>query len=95
MYDDLKDAELFVDGEKVSLSTPDDISALHESGRLTIRGVSDVLKHPLMITLYNQIRTVDATVHQSGEFASSDYESFNKALAPYMSSLEIVIYGSQ
>ena len=46
-----------------------------------------------MVTFYNQTNVVDLTLPASRDICdSTDYETFNKALAPYVDSLEIAMF---
>ena len=82
LYADLKDPEIYVDGER-----------LPEQGKLMIRGVSKTLGIPVMVNFTNQTLLVDVTLPVSPDVCeSTDYETFNRALAPYVDSLELSMF---
>jgi len=92
-----RDPELFTgsaNGEaKVSPQSAGEVLELEESGYLTIRGVSEILKVPVMITFYNQLYTVRVTViSATEEFAEADYERFNLSMCQFMDSIELEMY---
>ncbi|MBE5958378.1 MAG: hypothetical protein E7254_05900 [Lachnospiraceae bacterium] len=85
--------EVFVDGEKIEISGSEDISNLEEHGKLVIRGMSSIVKVPVMITFYNQLQAVDVVVAQANEeFENTDYEKFNHSMCQYLDSAEIAMY---
>ena len=91
------DPEIFVGdayGEKViTVEKAEDIRTLEEEGHLTIRGVSDILKVPVMITFYNQLDHVKVTViSATEEFMEVDYRNFNLSMCQFMDSIEIAMY---
>ena len=94
LFSDLDDPEVFTDGEKqAAIKEAEKILALHEQGRLMVRGLSKTLGIPVMVTFYNQTNVVDLTLPASRDICdSTDYETFNKALAPYVDSLEIAMF---
>lgn len=92
VYEDIKDAEILVDGETVAVSKKEEIPEIRESGRLTIRGMSSILNVPVMLTFYNQLALVRATVAAAGEYAETDYERFNLSMCQYMDSIELAMY---
>ena len=94
LYADLDDPELFVDGEKLPpFEDREKILDIPEHGRMKIRGISKTLGIPVMITFHNQTKVVDVTLPVSAEICdSTDYETFNRALAPYVDSLELSMY---
>ena len=71
-----------------------EIPALEESGCLTIRGVSEIIRVPLMITFYNQTDFVKASVAcATEEFEEADYKRFNLSMCQFMDSVELAMYG--
>ena len=94
LFSDLDDPEVFTDGEKQApIKEAEKILDLPERGRLMVRGLSKTLGIPVMVTFYNQTKIVDLTLPASREICdSTDYETFNKALAPYVDSLEIAMF---
>lgn len=92
-YDDFEKPEILVDHKPVNISSKEDIPNIEESGNLTVRGISKMLKVPIMITFFNQLQTVVVWVAcASDEFQEADYEKFNKSLGQYMDSLELAMY---
>ena len=82
-----------MDGEKIEISGLEDISSLEEQGKLVIRGMSSIVKVPVMITFYNQLQAVDVVVAQANEeFKNTDYEKFNHSMCQYLDSAEIAMY---
>ena len=60
---------------------------------MVIRGNSEIIKIPLMITFYNQIQAVDVSVAGiTDEFKNADYQQFNMSLGQYMDSIELAMY---
>ena len=75
------------------ISNKEDILKLEESGNLVIRGMSAIIKVPLMITLYNQLNVVDVSVAgATEEFREADYQKFNMSMGQYMDSIELAMY---
>ena len=96
MYDyyDSKEmpVEILTDDHLTGAHSKDDIMNIEEAGNLTVRGFSTVFKLPLMITFYNQTKTVYVNIAQATEeFAYADYEKFNKSLCQYLDSVEMAI----
>ncbi len=92
-YEHYTDAEILVDDQKVEVSCKDDILKLEEAGRMTIRGMSKIIKVPIMITFYNQVQTVNVSLPMmTEEFKEADYQKFNMSLGQYMDSIELGIY---
>ncbi len=60
---------------------------------MTIRGMSKIIKVPLIITFYNQLKTVNVAVARTTEeFKEANYQKFNTSLEEYMDSLELAMY---
>ena len=77
----------------MDVSSAEDILKFEEAWKLTIRGMSKMIKAPIMITFFNQVKTVNVTVPcMSGEFEKADYEKFNLSLGEYMDSIEIAMH---
>ena len=92
-----KDPEVFIgDAEKktrVSVKDAQELLSLEESGYLTIRGMSEIISVPIMITFYNQTDLVKQTViSTTEEFAQADYKQFNLSMCQYMDSVELAMY---
>lgn len=93
VYDYYEGVELLVDGRAIDTPSKESILDLEEASSLTIRGMSTILKTPTMITLFNQLQTVNVAVPcMVGEFEKADYQQFNKSLGQYMDSSEIAMY---
>lgn len=94
LYEDLKDPELFVDREEQPpFDEQDKILDIPEHGELMIRGLSRTLDVPVMISFRNQTNLVSVTLPDTKELCdSADYETFNRALAPYLDSLELAMF---
>ena len=72
----------------------DDVQKHEESGWLTVRGTSEILKVPVMITFFNQTDLVRVSVLSvTEEFAEADYRRFNLSMCQFMDSAEIAMYG--
>lgn len=85
--------EILVDNQAVSVQTKEENMNLKEARSLTFRGISTIIKVPIMITLYNQSNVADVSVAMAAdEFLKADYEKFNKSLGQYMDSIELVMY---
>ncbi len=85
--------EVLVDNEVIDISSAEEILTLEEAGTMTIRGISTIIKVPMMITFFNQLKTVNVAVPcMAGEFEKADYQQFNLSLGEYMDSLELAMY---
>lgn len=93
VYDYYKGLEILVDNKVVNVANKDELMNLEESRAMTIRGMSTIVKVPIMITFYNQTNIVDVNIAKATEeFKSAEYESFNKSLCQYLDSLELAMY---
>jgi hypothetical protein len=93
VYDYYNQIEILVDGTPVSFSSKAEILQLKEAGNLVLRGISTIVKVPLMITFYNQLNAVDVSVARvTSEFKEADYQKFNMSLGQYMDSVELAMY---
>lgn len=93
IYDTYNNPEILVDDVRVEIASKDDILSLEEDLILTIRGVSQILKVPIMISFYNQTDVVNVYVASATEeFSNVDYENFNKSLCQYLDSIELAMY---
>jgi hypothetical protein len=82
------------EGELLNIKAKEDILNIEEGSFLTIRGISKIIKMPLMMTIFNQTPIVNVSVpalHK--EFKKADYEKFNKSLCTYMDSIELYMHG--
>lgn len=85
--------EILVDDEVIEVNSEDDILKFKEAGRMTIRGMSNIIRIPIMITFFNQLKTVNVAVPcMTEEFMEADYKKFNMSLGGYMDSLELGMY---
>lgn len=85
--------EVLVDDQVVSVQSKEENMSLKEARTLTFRGISTIIKVPIMITLYNQLNAVDVSVAMATEeFLEADYEKFNKSLGQYLDSIELAMY---
>lgn len=92
-----KDPEILIgdaEGETAAVVGDEkDVMALEESGRLTIRGFSEIIKVPLMMTFFNQLDLVRVYVAcASEEFSHADYKEFNLSMCQFMDSAELAMY---
>ncbi|MBQ3577631.1 MAG: hypothetical protein II700_06235 [Firmicutes bacterium] len=78
----------------IAVKEAKDVMAIEERGSLTIRGGSEILNVPIMITFYNQSDMVRLYVPcATEEFAEADYREFNLSMCQFMDSAEIAMYG--
>lgn len=85
--------EILVNDKVVDVSSKEDILHLDEAGNMTVRGMSKIIKVPLMITFYNQTNVVNVSVAGvTDEFKTADYQKFNMSLGQYMDSIELSMY---
>jgi hypothetical protein len=93
VYDYYNQIEILVDGTPVNFSSKAEILQLKEARNLVLRGISTIVKVPLMITFYNQLNAVDVSVARvTSEFKEADYQKFNMSLGQYMDSVELAMY---
>ena len=93
VYDYYDQVEVLADGEHVSVGSKDEIKDIPEDRTMTIRGISKIVKAPIMITFYNQLQAVDVNVPLDiDEFRDTDYEKFNHSLCQYMDSIELAMH---
>ncbi len=92
-YNYYENTEILVDDVVIDIDSGEDILQLEEAGSMTIRGMSKIIHVPIMITFYNQLKTVNVMVlKMSEEFMEADYQKFNLAIGEYMNSLELAMY---
>ena len=97
IYQYTEDPEILIgdagNESKVSVNDAQEILSLEESGYLTIRGMSEIIKVPIMITFFNQMDLVRVTViSTTEEFAEADYKQFNLSMCQYLDSAELAMY---
>ena len=89
-YDGL---EILVDDKIIKVSSKENILHIDEAGNMTVRGMSKIIKVPLMITFYNQTNVVNVSVAGvTDEFKTADYQKFNMSLGQYLDSIELSMY---
>ena len=92
-YEFFEDTEILVDGVVRDVDSKDDILNFAGAGNMTIRGMSNIIKVPLMITFFNQLKTVNVAVAcMTEEFKEADYQKFNFSLGEFMDSVELSMY---
>lgn len=93
LYDSFVNPEILIDNSATSIKNKQDILSFEESATLMIRGLSDIIHVPVMITFNNQTNIVKAVVGASTEeFSKTDYKSFNLSICQFMDSIELVMY---
>ena len=93
-YDYYDSPEILSGGEPVNIGRKEDISKIEENATMTIRGMSKIVKIPIMITFYNQVQSVDVNVPLGADgLNDTDYEKFNHSLCQYMDSIELTMLG--
>ncbi|SFE14229.1 hypothetical protein [Peptostreptococcus sp. D1] len=93
MFDYYDDTEILADDKRIDLSSKEEIKKIGEARNITIRGISKIIKVPLMITFFNQTSVVNVNVAQvNEEFKTTDYQKFNFSLCQYMDSIELSMY---
>lgn len=91
-YDYYENIEILTNDKVLDIKNKTDIMNITESKELTFRGISTILKVPIMITFYNQLRAVDVNVAKvTEEFQVCDYKKFNMSMGSYMDSIELAI----
>ena len=98
IYQYTEDPELFAGDasgkQELTVGDAKEILDLEEMGYLTIRGTSEILHAPVMITFYNQLDAVRMSVLSvNEEFAEADYKNFNLSTCQFMDSVELAMYG--
>ena len=85
VYPYIEDAEVQVDGEPLRISTP-------EASSVMIRGMSPILKAPIMLTFFNQKPFINVAISRiNEEFQATNYEKYNKSMCQFMNSIEIMM----
>lgn len=93
VYDFYDDLEILAEKTPLKITSKEDISSIKETASLTFRGVSKMIKVPVMITIYNQTNVADVSVAPfTEEFATTDYEKFNKSMCSYLDSIELAMH---
>jgi len=93
VYDYYDGLEVLVDYNLIEFQSKEDILKFDESSKLTFRGMSTIIKAPIIITFYNQLDIIDVNVLMTvEEFDSADYEKFNKSLCTYLDSIELTMH---
>lgn len=85
--------EVLADNDIIPIKNKDEIMDLEEKGSICIRGLSKMLKVPVMMTFHNQTGVVVVSVAMANdEFSKADYEKFNKSMSQYLNSIELSMY---
>ena len=94
VFDYYEQQEILVNDNRVDVASKEDIMKIEEAGNMTLRGFSQIIKAPIMITFMNQTQVVDVNIPMmtDGEFSVADYEKFNTSLCQYMDSIELAMY---
>lgn len=93
VYDFYERPEVLADNKTISVNSKEEIMNIQEAGSLTLRGMSKIIKVPIMMTFVNQTQVVDVNVPMmTEEFAKADYQQFNTSLCQYMDSIELAMY---
>lgn len=93
VYDFYDDFELLTEKTPLRISSKEDISSIEENSSLTFRGISKMIKVPVMITIHNQTNIADVSVAPfTDEFKTTDYEKFNKSMCSYLDSIELAMH---
>ena len=89
-YDFYDNMEILINDNSIDIKNKTAIMNIKEASKITFRGLSKILKVPVMITFYNQQFEVDVNVAKATEeFQVCDYRKFNMSLGQYMNSIEI------
>lgn len=93
VFDYYSGIEILIDNKQIDIDKKEDVLAIEESSSFTFRGMSTIMKVPIMITLANQTNVVDVNVAKATEeFKIADYQKFNMSLGQYMDSIELAMY---
>lgn len=94
LFDYFTHREILLDEKNVEkVLGKNDILKLEERSSIVIRGISTIMKVPMMIRFYNQSQTVDVFVQcATKEFEEADYQKFNMSLGQYMDSIELAMF---
>ena len=97
IYHYTEDPEILIGGagesRTVTVRDEKEILSLEESGFFTVRGMSEIIRVPLMVTFFNQLDLVRASVAcATEEFMEADYKDFNLSMCQFMDSAELAMY---
>lgn len=68
------ETEILVDDKRNWFISKEEIKKIGEARNITIRGISKIMKVPLMITFFNRTSVVNVNVAQvNEEFKTTDY----------------------
>ncbi len=93
LYDTFGNPELLRNNKVIAVEGKQDILSIDESINIMIRGMSKILKVPVMITFHNRsdmAKIVVATATE--EFRDIDYKKFNLSMGQFMDSIELAMY---
>lgn len=90
VYDYYENLEILIDNKPSDIKDKSEIMNIPEASELTFRGMSKILRVPVMITFYNQLQAVNVNVAKvTKEFKVCDYQKFNMSMCQYMDSIEL------
>ena len=93
VYDKYQDFEIIVDGNEYAVTDEASIKAIPEGKNITFRGISTVLKVPVMVTFYTGHQAVDVNVAKATyDLFECTYENVNMSLGQYMDGIEIAMF---
>lgn len=93
VYEYYDKPEVLTNNVIIDIDSKNEILNIEENSNLTLRGISKIIKVPVMITFVNQTQIVEVNVPMMGEeFSTADYKKFNTSLCQYMDSIELAMY---
>ena len=93
VYDYHEKREILVDGTRKAVPDKEAVLSLEEGSSLTVRGISTILRVPLMMVFHKNSSDLEVAVGAvTDEFKGTDYRKFNTSMCQYMTSIEIAMY---
>ena len=87
------DITIFVDDHSIKLKSREDVLSIPEAGNIGIGGESVVVKEPMLIIFYNQVRFINLRIRcGNDDLRDLDYEGFNKIVGPIIDAIELAMY---
>ena len=87
------DITIFVDDHSIKLKSREDVLSIPEAGNIGIGGESVVVKEPMLIIFYNQVRFINLRIRcGNDDLRDLDYEGFNKIVGPIVDAIELAMY---
>lgn len=87
------DITIFVDDHSIKLKSREDVLSIPEAGNIGIGGESVVVKEPMLIIFYNQVRFINLRIRcGNDDLRDLDYEGFNKIVCPIVDAIELAMY---